>query len=281
MYILDEFPRHQFWVKDSCNSDLLEKLIGKWGTSIRKGWMEVKQECRTKKNHPGHSNFGSIPHGNIRNKGDCGLNLGMKLIRPRLRDQTPESCEPQTFRPYPSLLAWGQPSQKETVFGFWEWMKSGNWKCTKKARGSKKASVEITKANRVSLNHQSFQKTNNGASLVIQWFSSVTQSCPTLCDLVDCRMPDSPVHHHFWSLLKLMFNESVMPSNHLILCCPLLLLPSVFPSIRVFSNESVLRMRWLKYRVHHNYWAHSAQLKSLCSATKDPTWRKEDSMCYS
>ena len=49
------------------------------------------------------------------------------------------------------------------------------------------------------------------------------------------------------SLLKLMSIESVMPSNHLILCCPLLLLPSVFPSIRVFSNESVLRIRWPKY----------------------------------
>ena len=49
------------------------------------------------------------------------------------------------------------------------------------------------------------------------------------------------------SLLKLMSNESVMPSNHLILYHPLLLLPSVFPSIRVFSNESVLRIRWPKY----------------------------------
>ena len=49
------------------------------------------------------------------------------------------------------------------------------------------------------------------------------------------------------SLLKLMSIESVMPSNHLILCCPLLLLPSIFPSIRVFSNESALRMRWPKY----------------------------------
>ena len=49
------------------------------------------------------------------------------------------------------------------------------------------------------------------------------------------------------SLLKLMFIESVMLSNHLILCCPLLLLPSIFPSIRVFSNESVLQIRWLKY----------------------------------
>ena len=50
-----------------------------------------------------------------------------------------------------------------------------------------------------------------------------------------------------WSLLKLMSIESVMPSNHLILCCPLLLLPSIFPSIRIFSNESVLRITWPKY----------------------------------
>ena len=49
------------------------------------------------------------------------------------------------------------------------------------------------------------------------------------------------------SLLKLMSIELVMPSNHLILCCPLLLLPSIFPSIRVFSNESDLRIRWPKY----------------------------------
>ena len=52
---------------------------------------------------------------------------------------------------------------------------------------------------------------------------------------------------HSWSLLKLMSIESVMPSNRLILCCPLLLLPSIFPSIRVFSNESVLLIRWPKY----------------------------------
>ena len=50
-----------------------------------------------------------------------------------------------------------------------------------------------------------------------------------------------------WSLLKLMSIELVMPSNHLIRCCPLLLLPSIFPSIRVFSNESVLHIRWPKY----------------------------------
>ena len=50
-----------------------------------------------------------------------------------------------------------------------------------------------------------------------------------------------------WSLLKLMSIESVMPSKHLILCRPLFLLPSIFPSIRVFSNKSVLRIRWPKY----------------------------------
>ena len=49
------------------------------------------------------------------------------------------------------------------------------------------------------------------------------------------------------SLLKLMLIESVIPSNHLILCCPLLFLPSIFPSIRVFSSESILRIRWPKY----------------------------------
>ena len=60
-------------------------------------------------------------------------------------------------------------------------------------------------------------------------------------------MPGLPVQHQPWSLPKLMSIESVMPSNHPILCCPLLLLPSIFPNIRVFSNESALRMRWPKY----------------------------------
>ena len=78
-------------------------------------------------------------------------------------------------------------------------------------------------------------------------FSSVTQSCPTLCNPMDCSTPGLPVHHQLQSLFKLMSIESVMPSNHLILCRPLLLLPSIFPSIRVFSNESALRIRWPKY----------------------------------
>ena len=60
-------------------------------------------------------------------------------------------------------------------------------------------------------------------------------------------MPGLPVHHHSRSLHKLMSIESVMPSNHLILCRPLLLLPPVLPSIRVLSHESALRVRWPKY----------------------------------
>ena len=70
-------------------------------------------------------------------------------------------------------------------------------------------------------------------------FSSVAQSCPTLYSPMDHSTPGLPVHHQ----LKLMSIKSVMPSNHLLLCHPLLLAPSIFPSIRVFSNESVLRIR--------------------------------------
>ena len=64
---------------------------------------------------------------------------------------------------------------------------------------------------------------------------------------MDCSMPASLSITNSWSLPKLMSIESVMPSNHLILCYPLLLPPSIFPSIRVFSNESVLFIRWPKY----------------------------------
>ena len=78
-------------------------------------------------------------------------------------------------------------------------------------------------------------------------FSSVAQSCPTLCDPMDCSTPGLPVYHQFPEMLKLMSIESVMPSNHLILCCPLLLLPSIFPSVMVFSSESVVCIRWPEY----------------------------------
>ena len=77
-------------------------------------------------------------------------------------------------------------------------------------------------------------------------FSSVTQSRPTLCDPMNRSTTGSLSNTKSRSLLKLMSIESVMPSNHLILCCPILLLPSIFPRIRVFSNESALHIRWPK-----------------------------------
>ena len=78
-------------------------------------------------------------------------------------------------------------------------------------------------------------------------FSSAIQSCLTLCDPMDCSTPGFPVHHQLLELAQLMSIELVMPSNHLILSCPLLFLPSISPNIRVFSNESVLCIRWPKY----------------------------------
>ena len=72
-------------------------------------------------------------------------------------------------------------------------------------------------------------------------------SCVQLCDPRDCNTPGFPVHHQLLSLLKLMSIVSMMPSNHLILCCPLILLPSTFPRIRVFSNKPALDIKWPKY----------------------------------
>ena len=77
--------------------------------------------------------------------------------------------------------------------------------------------------------------------------SSVTQSCPTLCNPMNRSTPGLPVHHQLRSSPRLTSIESVMPSSHLILCRPLFLLPPIPPSIRVFSNESILHMRWPKY----------------------------------
>ena len=78
-------------------------------------------------------------------------------------------------------------------------------------------------------------------------FSSVAQSSLILCDAMDCSTPGLLSITNSQSLLKLMSIEAMMPSNHLILCYPLLLPPSIFPSIRVFSNELVLCIRWPKY----------------------------------
>ena len=82
---------------------------------------------------------------------------------------------------------------------------------------------------------------------VIVQFSSVAQLCPSLCDPMNRSTPGLPSITNSRSSPKLMSLESVMPSSHFLLCCPLLLLPSIPPSIRVFSNESTLRMRLPKY----------------------------------
>ena len=78
-------------------------------------------------------------------------------------------------------------------------------------------------------------------------FSSVAQSCPTLCDPMNCSTPSLPVHHQLPEFTQNHIHQvgdAIQPSHPL---SSLLLLPSIFPSIRVFSNESVLRIRWPKY----------------------------------
>ena len=73
---------------------------------------------------------------------------------------------------------------------------------------------------------------------------SVTKSCPTLCDCMECSTPGFPVLHYLLEFARPMSIESLMPSHHLILCHPLVLLPSIFPSVRVFSSELVLHISW-------------------------------------
>ena len=108
----------------------------------------------------------------------------------------------------------------------------------------------------------------------MEWLDSITdmkvkvsQSCPTLCNPMDSSIPGFPVHH--WSLFKLMSIESVMPSNYLILYHPLLLLLSVFPSIRVSSSESALHIRWPKYWSFSFNISPSNEYSGLISFTMD------------
>ena len=82
---------------------------------------------------------------------------------------------------------------------------------------------------------------------MVRQIRSVTQSCPTLCNPMNRSTPGLPVHHELPFFTQTHVHRVSVPSNYLILCRPLLLLPSVFPSIRVFSNESVLHIRWPEY----------------------------------
>ena len=84
-------------------------------------------------------------------------------------------------------------------------------------------------------------------SLQDQFSSVQSLSHVRLCNTMNCSTPGLLVHHHVPESTQTMFIESVMPSNHLIRCCPLFLLPSIFPNIKVFSNESALRIRWPRY----------------------------------
>ena len=105
-------------------------------------------------------------------------------------------------------------------------------------------------------------------SLSVQ-FSSVTQLCPTLCDpwTTACQATLSIANSR--NLLQLMSIESVMPSNHPILCRPVLLLPSKFPSIKVFSNESVLHISWPKYQSFSFSISSSSEQSGLISSRMD------------
>ena len=83
-------------------------------------------------------------------------------------------------------------------------------------------------------------------SRLLNYYCSVAQSCPALCNPMGYSMPGFPVLHYLLEFTQTHSIESVMPSSHLILCHPLLP-PSIFPSIRVLSNESVLHIRWPEY----------------------------------
>ena len=96
----------------------------------------------------------------------------------------------------------------------------------------------------VQSNNNTVTQIRSKLQFLVSFNCSVAQSCPTLCNPMDAACLVSLSISNYWSLLKLM-SESVMPSNHLIFCCPLLFLPSIFPSIRVFS---AIHIRWPKSR---------------------------------
>ena len=123
----------------------------------------------------------------------------------------------------------------------WVWVNSGSWWWTGRpgVLQSMGLQSQTQLSNWTELNW-SLQQLCNSCCLV-------THSCPTLCDPMDQDCQASLSFTIYWSLLKLISIKSVMPSSHLNLCCSLLFLPSTFPSIRVFSSESALCIRWPKY----------------------------------
>ena len=99
-----------------------------------------------------------------------------------------------------------------------------------------------------SADRRRFEKMHKVPRLSLQLvFSSIAQSCPTLCDPMDCSTPGLPDHHQLPKLIQTRGYRVDDAINYVILCRPLLLLPSIFPSIRVFYNESALIIRWPKY----------------------------------
>ena len=134
------------------------------------------------------------------------------------------SADLNPFRPITPRAGWSIPYQYAGTWLFlWVWTEG-------KLMGEALVSSEISLA--VSTGIFTLQ------------FSSVAQSCLTLCNPTNRSLPGLPVHHQLPEFTQLMSIESVMPSSHLILGRPLFLLPPISPSIRVFSNESTLRMRW-------------------------------------
>ena len=108
-------------------------------------------------------------------------------------------------------------------------------------QGTLKSLLQHHSSNASNLRHSAFFT----VQLSHPYMRSVAQSCLILCDPMNCSTPGFPVHQQLYS--NSMSFESAKPSNCLILCHPLLLLPSIFPSMRVFSSESVLHIRWPKY----------------------------------
>ena len=125
--------------------------------------------------------------------------------------------------------------------------------CTKKGRNLRLLSLQVHRGKTVRT-HQggpcaSQERSHQKPVLIatLDCCCSVAQLCPTLCDPMDCSTPGLPVLNIAWNLPKFMSFALVMPSSHLVLWRPLLLLPSIVPSIRDYSSESAVRIRWPKY----------------------------------